>query len=99
MTPPQRKGTRYVQCHREYAQWQIFPYLQKKPATAVLKARSAILGDLQDNNFIAVVCGSGPLAANTYALSKSGKLLLFDNFRLVDKFTEIKVQYNNNNVM
>ena len=66
--------------------------LQKNlPTTAVLKARSAILGDLQENDFVDVACGSGPLAMNTYALSKSGKLCLFDNHRLLDKFTEIKV--------
>lgn len=28
---------------------------------------------------------------NTYALTKTGKLLLFDNLRLVDRFTEINV--------
>lgn len=60
-------------------------------ATTILKARSAILGDLQDNEFVDVACGFGALSTNTYALSKSGKLCLFDNFRLLEKFTEIKV--------
>ena len=60
--------------------------------TPVLKARSAILGDLQDNEFVAVLCGTGALATNTYALAKSGRLCLFDNKRILDKFTEVKVR-------
>lgn len=61
-------------------------------SAAVLKARSAILGDLQENDFVDVACGSGPLVMNTYALSKSGKLCLFDNRRMLEKFTEVKVR-------
>lgn len=40
---------------------------------------------------MSVVCGFGPLLENTYALSKSGKLCVFDKNRILEMFTEIKV--------
>ena len=69
----------------------FYSILLQKTSTVVLKARSAILGDLQDNHFVGVVCGSGTLSKNTYALTRSGRLCLFDNNRVLDKFTEVKV--------
>ena len=57
-----------------------------------LKGRSAILNDLQDNCFVAVSCGRGPLSRNTYSLTKTGKVCLFDEHRVLDRFTEVKVR-------
>ncbi len=56
-----------------------------------LKGRSAILGQLQNNCFISVACGRGPLSENTYTLTQSGFLCLFDSQRQLDRFTEVKV--------
>lgn len=57
----------------------------------VLTSRSVLLGDLQENHFVAVVCGKGPLSKNCYVLTKSGRLCLFDDKRRLDRFTEVKV--------
>ena len=67
----------------------LFP-LQKivKP---VLTSRSVLLGDLQENHFVSVVCGKGPLSKNCYVLTRSGQLCLFDDKRRLDRFTEVKV--------
>ena len=59
--------------------------------THPLKGRSAILGELQDNCFVSVVCGCGPLANHTYTITKTGMVCLFDAKRLLDRFTETKV--------
>jgi len=55
-----------------------------------LKGRSAILGELQDNCFVSVACGRGPLADHTYTLTKTGIVCLFDSKRILDRFTETK---------
>ncbi len=94
--PPNRDGSKVTLAPNwcsKILSTHFFPIVQKNiPTTAVLKARSAILGDLQENDFVDVACGSGPLTLNTYALTKSGKLCLFDNRRVLDKFTEVKVR-------
>ena len=59
--------------------------------THPLKGRSAILGELQDNCFVSVVCGCGPLANHTYTTTRTGLVCLFDAKRLLDRFTETKV--------
>lgn len=68
-------------------------YLQKtvKP---VLTSRSVLLGELQENHFVSVVCGKGPLSKNCYVLTRSGQLCLFDDKRRLDRFTEVKVNEN-----
>lgn len=57
----------------------------------VLTSRSVLLGDLQENHFVSVVCGKGPLSKNCYVLTRSGQLCLFDDKRRLDRFTEVKV--------
>ena len=58
----------------------------------VLTSRSVLLGELQENHFVAVACGKGPLSKNCYVLTKSGRLCLFDDRRRLDRFTEVKVR-------
>ena len=57
----------------------------------MLTSRSVLLGDLQENHFVSVVCGKGPLSKNCYVLTRSGQLCLFDDKRRLDRFTEVKV--------
>ena len=63
----------------------------QKVVKPVLTSRSVLLGELQENHFVAVVCGKGPLSKNCYVLTRSGLLCLFDDKRRLDRFTEVKV--------
>lgn len=54
-------------------------------------SRSAILGDLRNNDFIDVCCGLGEHINTTYAITKSGLLCEFNNRRLLIKWVELKV--------
>ena len=67
-------------------------HLLQKASSGLLKSRSAILGDLQSQTFVDVECGRGILAEKTYALTKAGRLCVFDSKRILDKFTEVKVR-------
>jgi len=58
----------------------------------MLKSRSAILGELQQQNFVAVVCGKKSLAHFSYALTSTGQLCLFGRNRTLEKFTNTMVQ-------
>lgn len=53
--------------------------------------RSAILGELRNNDFIDVCCGSGVLKDYSYAITKSGILCEFNSRRLLDRWIELKV--------
>lgn len=48
--------------------------------------RSAILGELRNNDFCAVACGKGDRADSTYAITKNGQLVEFNSRRLLDKW-------------
>lgn len=50
--------------------------------------RSAILGDLRDNDFCAVACGRGVTAESTYAITRQGHLVEFSSRRLLDKWVQ-----------
>ena len=53
----------------------------------LLTGRSAVLGDLHNNCFVAVSCGSGGL---TYAITRSGLLCQFNAKRQLVKYTAVK---------
>ncbi|CAG9131798.1 unnamed protein product [Plutella xylostella] len=55
-----------------------------------LMGRSAILGELKDNEFCSVVCGRGASADCTYAVTRSGLLCEFNTRRLLDKWVELR---------
>ena len=63
----------------------------QKMVKPVLTSRSVLLGELQENHFVSVVCGKGPLSKSCYVLTRSGQLCLFDDKRRLDRFTEVKV--------
>ncbi len=48
--------------------------------------RSAILGELRNNDFCAVACGKGDAADSTYAITRNGHLVEFNSRRLLDKW-------------
>ncbi|XP_037904437.1 mitogen-activated protein kinase-binding protein 1 isoform X7 [Hermetia illucens] len=51
-----------------------------------LMGRSAILGELRDNDFCAVACGKGDCSDSTYAITRVGHLVEFNSRRLLDKW-------------
>ncbi|KAH8281750.1 hypothetical protein KR054_002805 [Drosophila jambulina] len=55
-----------------------------------LMGRSAILGDLRDNDFCAVACGKGVCAESTYAITRQGHLVEFSSRRLLDKWVQCR---------
>ncbi|KAM7350862.1 WD repeat domain 62 isoform 5-T15 [Cochliomyia hominivorax] len=55
-----------------------------------LMGRSAILGDLRDNDFCAVACGKGVTAESTYAITRQGHLVEFSSRRLLDKWVQCR---------
>ncbi|XP_030384675.1 mitogen-activated protein kinase-binding protein 1 isoform X5 [Scaptodrosophila lebanonensis] len=55
-----------------------------------LMGRSAILGDLRDNDFCAVACGKGICSESTYAITRQGHLVEFSSRRLLDKWVQCR---------
>ncbi|XP_036329884.1 mitogen-activated protein kinase-binding protein 1-like, partial [Rhagoletis pomonella] len=53
-----------------------------------LMGRSAILGDLRDNDFCAVACGKDEMKDRTYAITRQGHLVEFSSRRLLDKWVQ-----------
>lgn len=59
-----------------------------------LMGRSAILGELRNNDFTAVACGKGEMAESTYAITKNGHLVEFNARRLLDKWVMCRASAN-----
>ncbi|XP_067624313.1 mitogen-activated protein kinase-binding protein 1 isoform X1 [Eurosta solidaginis] len=55
-----------------------------------LMGRSAILGDLRDNDFCAVACGKDETKDRTYAITRQGHLVEFSSRRLLDKWVQCR---------
>lgn len=55
-----------------------------------LMGRSAILGELRNNDFCAVACGKGVAAESTYAITRNGHLVEFNSRRLLDKWVDCR---------
>lgn len=51
-----------------------------------LMGRSAILGELRNNDFCAVACSKGDGTDRTFAITRSGQLVEFNSRRLLDKW-------------
>ncbi|KAL7740621.1 hypothetical protein ACLKA6_009502 [Drosophila palustris] len=60
-----------------------------------LMGRSAILGDLRDNDFCAVACGKGICSESTYAITRQGHLVEFSSRRLLDKWVQCRASNAN----
>lgn len=61
------------------------PYTQYKEPIPLM-GRSAILGELRNNDFCAVACGKGDTADSTFAITRNGQLVEFNSRRLLDKW-------------
>lgn len=57
--------------------------------------RSAILGELRNNDFCAVACGKGDSSECTYAITRSGQLVEFNSRRLLDKWVSCRTSSAN----
>lgn len=71
-----------------------FSILQYKDPIPLM-GRSAILGDLRDNDFCAVACGKGDCADSTYAITRQGHLVEFSSRRLLDKWVQCRISSAN----
>ncbi|XP_055713007.1 uncharacterized protein LOC129807634 isoform X2 [Phlebotomus papatasi] len=60
-----------------------------------LMGRSAILGDLRNNDFCAVACGKGEMFESTYAITRNGQLVEFNSRRLLDKWVACRTSSAN----
>lgn len=60
-----------------------------------LMGRSAILGELRNNDFCAVACGKGVAADSTYAITRNGHLVEFNSRRLLDKWVACRTTVAN----
>lgn len=60
-----------------------------------LMGRSAILGELRNNDFCAVACGKGSAAESTYAITRNGHLVEFNSRRLLDKWVDCRTTTSN----
>ncbi|XP_055635458.1 uncharacterized protein LOC129775144 isoform X2 [Toxorhynchites rutilus septentrionalis] len=60
-----------------------------------LMGRSAILGELRNNDFCAVSCGKGEMADSTYAITRNGHLVEFNARRLLDKWVMCRTNVAN----
>ena len=60
--------------------------------TVPLKGRAAILGDLKNNYFCDVACGSGENSLYTYAITTNGILCEFNENRCLSRATELHIE-------
>lgn len=60
-----------------------------------LMGRSAILGELRNNDFCAVACGKGTCSDSTYAITRNGHLVEFNSRRLLDKWVACRTASSN----
>ncbi|CAI8049410.1 WD repeat-containing protein 62, partial [Geodia barretti] len=72
--------------------WTMLPSGREENHTAPLKGRSAVLGDLQDNCFVAVECGRGSISSYTYVLTRTGVLCKFGHDRSLDQFVNVQAR-------
>ena len=76
----------YMYCNELFVK---FVYSQAK-LTHPLNGRSAILGEQQNNSFVAVACGRDHFSKYAYVLTASGLLCQFNDTRELEKLTEVK---------
>lgn len=56
-----------------------------------LQGRAGLLGDHKNNTFCGVVCGLGDMDKSTFAITKTGLLVEFNERRHLDKWVELRV--------
>jgi WD40 repeat protein len=76
--------------HRHVRYWYIKTE-DKTRQLQPLQGRSAVLGEHLKESFVSVCCGKQGTATNMYCISKSGKLCMFNERRVLDQFIELQV--------
>lgn len=59
-----------------------------------LIGRSGLLGEHKNSFFCGVACGRGIMAGNTYCITTSGLLCLFNSNRQLEAWVNLKVSNN-----
>ncbi|SPP79334.1 mitogen-activated protein kinase-binding protein 1 isoform X8 [Drosophila guanche] len=83
-------GTYFVTVGNRHVKYWYLEGVRKYKDPIPLMGRSAILGDLRDNDFCAVACGKGICAESTYAITRQGHLVEFSSRRLLDKWVQCR---------
>ncbi|KAK1795986.1 hypothetical protein P4O66_009080 [Electrophorus voltai] len=74
--------------------WYLEPCnsLKQLAAPVPLLGRSALLGELQNNNFCDVACGYGDKSECTFCITSSGLLCEFNEKRMLDKWVDLRTR-------
>ncbi|XP_041449883.1 uncharacterized protein LOC111077467 isoform X3 [Drosophila obscura] len=83
-------GNYFVTVGNRHVKYWYLEGVRKYKDPIPLMGRSAILGDLRDNDFCAVACGKGICAESTYAITRQGHLVEFSSRRLLDKWVQCR---------
>ncbi|XP_037957302.1 mitogen-activated protein kinase-binding protein 1 isoform X2 [Teleopsis dalmanni] len=83
-------GTYFVTVGNRHVKFWYLEGGRKYKDPIPLMGRSAILGDLRDNDFCAVACGRGECKNSTYAITRQGHLVEFSSRRLADKWVQCR---------
>lgn len=79
-------GSYFVTVGNRHVKYWYLESSRKYKEPIPLMGRSAILGELRNNDFTAVACGKGEQIDSTYAITKNGHLVEFNGRRLLDKW-------------
>ncbi|XP_037033889.1 uncharacterized protein LOC119072719 isoform X2 [Bradysia coprophila] len=79
-------GSYFVTVGNRHVKYWYLEGSRKYKEPIPLMGRSAILGELRNNDFCAVACGKGDAADSTYAITRNGHLVEFNSRRLLDKW-------------
>ncbi|XP_032597823.2 mitogen-activated protein kinase-binding protein 1 isoform X8 [Drosophila grimshawi] len=83
-------GSYFVTVGMRHVKYWYLEGARKYKDPVPLMGRSAILGDLRDNDFCAVACGKGICSESTYAITRQGHLVEFSSRRLLDKWVQCR---------
>ncbi|XP_017130185.1 mitogen-activated protein kinase-binding protein 1 isoform X10 [Drosophila elegans] len=83
-------GSYFVTVGNRHVKYWYLEGARKYKDPIPLMGRSAILGDLRDNDFCAVACGKGISSESTYAITRQGHLVEFSSRRLLDKWVQCR---------
>uniref|UniRef100_A0A4W4FMI5 MABP1/WDR62 first WD40 domain-containing protein n=1 Tax=Electrophorus electricus TaxID=8005 RepID=A0A4W4FMI5_ELEEL len=72
--------------------WYLEPCNSLKVSPVPLLGRSALLGELQNNNFCDVACGYGDKSECTFCITSSGLLCEFNEKRMLDKWVDLRTR-------
>ncbi|XP_055386615.1 mitogen-activated protein kinase-binding protein 1 [Condylostylus longicornis] len=79
-------GNYFVTVGNRHVKFWYLEGFRKSKEPIPLMGRSAILGELRNNDFCGVCCSKNEISGSTYAITKSGHLVEFNSRRLLDKW-------------